>query len=126
MGVFAGKGECTTCHGGPLLTDNGFHNIGVAGDDPGRLEAGATPRALFKTPSLRDVTRTAPYFHDGSAATLEEVIEHYYAGTQVKVDVRGVQGVEGGIAGAIPEQALVSFCQALAARLRASRTAAAG
>ncbi|HEX8439830.1 cytochrome-c peroxidase [Archangium sp.] len=80
MRVFAGKGECTTCHGGPLLTDNGFHNIGVAGEDPGRLEAGAAPRATFKTPSLRDVARTAPYFHDGSAATLEEVIEHYARG----------------------------------------------
>jgi cytochrome c peroxidase len=78
--VFTGKGECTTCHDGPLLTDNGFHNIGVAGDDPGRREAGASPRATFKTPSLRDVSRTAPYFHDGSAATLEEVIEHYARG----------------------------------------------
>jgi len=50
----------------------------------------------------------------------------YYAGTQVKVDVRGGQGVEGGIVGAIPEQALVSFCQALVSRLRTSRTAVAG
>ncbi len=80
LGVFTGKGECTTCHGGPLLTDNGFHNIGVAGDDPGRFEAEPTPRATFKTPSLRDVARTAPYFHDGSAATLEDVIEHYARG----------------------------------------------
>jgi cytochrome c peroxidase len=80
MRVFTGKGECTTCHGGPLLTDNGFHNIGVAGEDPGRAEAGPTPRATFKTPSLRDVARTAPYFHNGSAATLEEVIEHYARG----------------------------------------------
>jgi cytochrome c peroxidase len=78
--VFSGKGECTTCHGGPLLTDNMFHNVGVAGDDPGRPEAGAAPRATFKTPSLRDVARTAPYFHDGSAATLEAVIEHYARG----------------------------------------------
>jgi thiol-disulfide isomerase/thioredoxin len=50
----------------------------------------------------------------------------YYAGTQVKVDLRGAQCVDGGIVGAIPEQALVSFCQTLVARLRASRTAAAG
>jgi cytochrome c peroxidase len=78
--VFEGKGECTTCHGGPLLTDNGFHNIGVAGTDPGRTEPGPTPRATFKTPSLRDVARTAPYFHNGSAATLEDVIEHYARG----------------------------------------------
>ena len=50
----------------------------------------------------------------------------YSAGAQVKVDVRGGQGVEGGIVGAIPEQALVSFCQTLSVRLRTSRTAAAG
>jgi cytochrome c peroxidase len=78
--VFSGKGECTTCHGGLLLTDNLFHNVGVAGDDPGRPEAGAAPRATFKTPSLRDIARTAPYFHDGSVATLEAVIEHYANG----------------------------------------------
>ncbi len=78
--VFAGKGECTTCHAGPLLTDNGFHNIGVVGDDPGRPELFPSPRATFKTPSLRDVARTGPYFHDGSAATLEDVIEHYAKG----------------------------------------------
>ncbi len=78
--IFTGKGECTTCHGGPLLTDNGFHNIGVAGEDPGRFESTPSPRATFKTPSLRDVARTAPYFHDGSAATLEDVIEHYARG----------------------------------------------
>jgi cytochrome c peroxidase len=80
--LFAGKGECTTCHLGPLLTDNGFHNVGVAGDDPGRPEplGDRGVRATFKTPSLRDVARTAPYFHNGSAATLEDVIAHYVRG----------------------------------------------
>ena len=47
----------------------------------------------------------------------------YAAGTQVKVDLRGAQGVDGGIVGAIPEQALVSLCQTLVARLSALRPA---
>jgi len=50
----------------------------------------------------------------------------YYGGAQVRVDLRGAQCVDGGLMGAIPEQALVSLCQTLVARLRASRTAAAG
>ncbi|HLL54188.1 MAG TPA: cytochrome-c peroxidase, partial [Myxococcaceae bacterium] len=41
-------------------------------------------RGSFKTPSLRDVGRTAPYFHDGSARTLEEVVEHYARGGDPK------------------------------------------
>jgi thioredoxin-like negative regulator of GroEL len=50
----------------------------------------------------------------------------YYAGTQVRVDLRGAHAVEGGLVGAIPEQALVTFCRTLHSRLSASRTAAAG
>lgn len=111
MGVFTGKGECTTCHGGPLLTDNGFHHIGVAGDDPGRLEAGATPRATFKTPSLRDVARTAPYFHDGSAATLEEVIEHYARGGDPAA--KGARDIHPLDLSASEKRALAAFLRAL-------------
>ncbi|HZI16364.1 MAG TPA: cytochrome c peroxidase [Myxococcus sp.] len=109
MRLFAGKGECTTCHQGPLLTDNGFHNVGVAGDDPGRPEPGRG--ATFKTPSLRDVARTAPYFHDGSAATLEDVIDHYARG--------GAEGAPGARdihpLALTPEEkrALVAFLRAL-------------
>ncbi|HEU0123165.1 MAG TPA: cytochrome c peroxidase [Bryobacteraceae bacterium] len=72
--LFRGKAGCIGCHLGPNLTDEDLHDTGAGrSNDPGR--AGA-----FKTPSLRQVAEAAPYFHDGSAATLEEVIDHYNSG----------------------------------------------
>jgi cytochrome c peroxidase len=80
----ADKGNCMACHSGPNFTDNGFHNIGVAqqNDDAGRFAVRKLPsmKAAFKTPTLRDIALTAPYFHDGSAATLRQVVEHYNRG----------------------------------------------
>lgn len=88
------KGNCDVCHSGANFTDNGFHNIGLAsfGDKnpdlgryserPLRLMKGA-----FKTPTLRDISYSAPYFHDGSAATLEDVVEHYAKGGVVKTNL---------------------------------------
>ena len=65
-------------HSGHTLSDGSFHDIGTAkGSDIGRerLFPNSTPlRYAFKTPTLRDVARRAPYMHDGSIATLEEVI----------------------------------------------------
>jgi cytochrome c peroxidase len=80
--LFVGKAECIKCHDGPQLSDNGFHNIGVASADIGRYQVVqvALMRGAFKTPGLRDVALTAPYFHDGSAATLAAVVEHYVKG----------------------------------------------
>jgi cytochrome c peroxidase len=87
--LFAGKAGCFVCHTGPNFTDNGFHNISSAvlqedgsRDDEGRsivtgLEA---DRGKFQTPSLRHASRTTPYFHDGSRATLLDVIKHFDAG----------------------------------------------
>jgi cytochrome c peroxidase len=85
--IFRGKGNCTACHVGPNFSDEKLHNTGVAFRDgqwldPGRL--GVTgqeeDRGAFKTPTLREVARTAPYMHDGSLATLEEVIDFYDGG----------------------------------------------
>jgi len=88
------KGNCEVCHSAPNFTDNGFHNIGLASfgeanpdlgrysERPLRLMKGA-----FKTPTIRDITLTAPYFHDGSAETLEEVVEHYVRGGIVKTNL---------------------------------------
>ncbi|HEX8697871.1 MAG TPA: cytochrome c peroxidase [Myxococcaceae bacterium] len=86
--LFNGKAECMTCHNGPDLTDNQFSRVGLVGDDPGRaaIDPVSGPRGGFKTPSLREVSRTAPYFHDGSAATLEEVVEHYVRGGNATVE----------------------------------------
>jgi cytochrome c peroxidase len=82
--IFTGKGRCVRCHYGPQLTDAGFHNIGVGtlATDKGRYEVMplAISKGAFKTPPLRDVELTAPYFHDGSAATLREVVAHYNRG----------------------------------------------
>jgi cytochrome c peroxidase len=80
------RGNCAACHGGSNFTDNGYHNIGLktvdGKADEGRfkIRALASMKGAFKTPTLRDVAQTAPYFHDGSAATLMDVVEHYDRG----------------------------------------------
>ena len=82
--LFYGSAACGRCHSGPLLSDEGFHNTGVSwgSDDLGRAGVTGNPedRGRFKTPSLRNVALTAPYMHDGSIATLEEVIDFYAGG----------------------------------------------
>jgi len=88
------KGNCAACHQAPNFTDNGFHNIGLASHgkenpDMGRytIRPVKTMKGAFKTPTLRDIELTAPYFHDGSAKTLTEVVEHYAKGGDVKTDL---------------------------------------
>ncbi len=87
LGLFRGKANCTACHLGPTFTDEQFHNTGVAWRDGELLDVGRfkvtrkqEDRGKFKTPSLREIFRTAPYMHDGSFATLTEVIELYNEG----------------------------------------------
>jgi cytochrome c peroxidase len=87
MSIFQGKGGCIACHAGPTLTDERFHNTGVAWRGGTLLDAGRynvtrreQDRGAFKTPTLREIRRTAPYMHDGSIRTLEDVIEHYDRG----------------------------------------------
>ncbi len=84
--LFISKAQCVKCHDGPHLTDASFHNIGVNDDDPGRFKIVpvAVLKGAFKTSGLRDVDLTAPYFHDGSAHTLMEVVEHYDRGGDKK------------------------------------------
>ncbi len=85
--VFRGEGNCAFCHTGPTFSDGEFHNTGIAWRDGEWLDDGralvterAEDRGKFKTPTLREVARTAPYTHDGSLATLEDVIEFYNDG----------------------------------------------
>ncbi len=80
--LFVGKAECTLCHRGPNFEDDQFHALGVSGDDPGRFKVTGeeADRYAFKTPTLRNVELTAPYMHDGSLATLRDVIDFYNAG----------------------------------------------
>ncbi len=81
--LFGGKAHCGDCHAGPSFTDEDFHALGVAGDD-GRFEVtkAAKDRNAYKTPTLREIARTAPYMHDGSIATLAEVVEYYDRGAE--------------------------------------------
>lgn len=87
--VFFFSGQCATCHAGFNFSDGRFHNLGVGwnaasqsfADDGRALVTGdARDRGKFKTPGLRDVSKRAPYMHDGSLATLREVVEFYSRG----------------------------------------------
>jgi cytochrome c peroxidase len=81
--LFRGKAGCTACHLGPNLTDERFHNTGIGWPgDEGRFAftASQADKGAFKTPSLREAARTPPYMHDGTLATLEEVIDFYDKG----------------------------------------------
>jgi cytochrome c peroxidase len=85
--IFNGKGHCTACHWGPYFSDGRFHNLGVPAKDPknsdkGRYVVTNDPRDMgaFKTPTVRDAARRAPYLHDGSEKTLESLIEFYDRG----------------------------------------------
>jgi len=110
LDILSGKGKCTTCHAGAELTDaslsfaaqkglinedggdQGFHNNGVrpTAEDLGRAGTGpkvsfsqsGSPkdRGAFKTPGLRNVKLTAPYFHNGGKATLADVVDFYNRG----------------------------------------------
>lgn len=81
-----GKAQCAKCHAGFNFTDEGYHNIGVGMDKPtpdlGRYEVTRkeVDKGAFKTPTLRNIAASAPYFHDGSARTLGAVVEHYDRG----------------------------------------------
>jgi cytochrome c peroxidase len=94
--LFFGKADCNQCHLSNSFTDSQFHNLGIGWDpkaktftDWGRWEFskdkveqqfGEADRGAFKTPTLREVTKRAPYMHDGSLATLREVVEFYNRG----------------------------------------------
>ena len=86
MKIFQGKGHCNTCHSGPTFSDQSFHNLGVGMNKPdpdvGRVKVTNDPAdwGRFKTPGLRNVAQTFPYLHDGSEATLTDVVEFYNRG----------------------------------------------
>jgi cytochrome c peroxidase len=87
--VFNEEGRCAKCHEGWRFTDDSFHDIGVMTSDPGRgalLANIPVMRSAFKTPTLRNVDQRAPYLHNGSAQTLEEVIDLYDRGGLARRD----------------------------------------
>jgi len=92
--LFTGKAKCSSCHSAPNFTDDGFHNIGLkswGNKNPDMGRYAQRPLGLmkgaFKTPTLRDIARTAPYFHDGSALDLKKVMDHYSDGGVVKTNL---------------------------------------
>jgi cytochrome c peroxidase len=84
--LYESKARCWRCHNGPNFSDEQFHNTGVSwGKEPldlGRFDVTKkdADRGKFKTPTLRGLTLTAPYMHDGSLKTLEEVVDFYNKG----------------------------------------------
>jgi hypothetical protein len=78
--IFRQKGNCVSCHVGPNLTHERLHNTGIAWGGQGFVADRGAGGGDFKTPTLRDITRTAPYMHDGSIATLAGVIDFYDGG----------------------------------------------
>ena len=118
--LFFGKAKCRQCHAGNSFTDSKFHNLGVGWDpktkqfsDEGRFAVTKDPadRGAFKTPALREVTKHPPYLHDGSVASLRDVVELYDRGGErnpyldVKMEPLGLTDAE--------VDALVAFMQAL-------------
>ena len=85
--LFFDKARCNLCHMGTNFSDEKFHNIGIGWDasdtlDLGRYRVSKNEKDLgaFKTPTLREISKTAPYMHDGRFGTLEEVVGHYNKG----------------------------------------------
>jgi len=86
MKVFFEKAQCDRCHEGSNFTLNAYANLGVGTDKPdpdvGRFAVTKDQRdwGVFKTPTLREIEHTAPYMHDGSLKTLDDVVEFYNKG----------------------------------------------
>ena len=85
--VFFFRANCATCHRMPLLMDHDVHNLGIGIDetepDLGRFNITGNKAhhwGKFRTPTLRDIGRTAPYMHNGQFATLEKVVDFYSDG----------------------------------------------
>jgi cytochrome c peroxidase len=86
MNIFIDKAKCDKCHEGINFTSNSYANLGIGMDKPkpdlGRYTVTKDPKdwGAFKTPTLREIEHTAPYMHDGSLKTLEEVVDLYDKG----------------------------------------------
>jgi cytochrome c peroxidase len=85
--LFRTKAGCVNCHSGPLLSDEGFHNLGLGlygrrYHDMGRHDVTGDPEdaARFRTPSLRHIRKTAPYMHNGLVPDLDKVLLFYKSG----------------------------------------------
>lgn len=89
--LFRTKGKCINCHNGPYFTDLDFHNLGYAVTNKGALDNGRfesskleSDKGKFRTPGLRNIIHTAPYLHNGTIATLSELINLLSSGMPQK------------------------------------------
>jgi len=89
--LFRTKGKCINCHNGPYFTDLDFHNLGYAVTNKGAVDNGRfesskleSDKGKFRTPGLRNISNTAPYMHNGSIATLSELINLLSSGMPQK------------------------------------------
>ncbi len=91
MQLFATKGNCLSCHAGPTSSDNGYDNLNVdyENNDLGRYLVTGMKADIgaFRTPQLRNLKYTAPYMHDGSLETLEDVMDHYNEAPRDNINV---------------------------------------
>ena len=115
MQIFRGRGNCTACHAGPTFSDERFHNTGVAWQNS-RLQDEGRANGTFKTPTLREVARTAPYMHDGSLPTLTEVVDFYSEGGRqnpsLDSDIRPLRLTDQ------EKRALIRFLESLSGNIR--------
>lgn len=120
QGLFFGEARCSSCHNGPRFTDERFHNPGLRASLPenagrGDITLRSGDLGRFKTPTLRELTSTAPYFHDGRFATLEDVVRFYSSGGETGATNRDPAIQELGLS--VAQQAdLVAFLRALSSR----------
>ncbi|MEP1767486.1 MAG: cytochrome c peroxidase [Sulfitobacter sp.] len=95
MDLFYGKARCSTCHSGPFQTDHNFHAIGLPQFGPGKgahtayadtgfgmVSGDAQDMYRFRTPTLRNVTQTGPYGHNGAYSDLEDIVRHHLNAVQ--------------------------------------------
>lgn len=121
--LFRSKAGCIACHVGPNFTDERFHNTGISWmngrwTDPGRaaISKDEADRGAFKTPTLRQAAQAAPYMHDGSLATLADVVEFYDNGGRdnpaLDPEIRPLN------LSASEKRALVAFLESLTGEVR--------
>lgn len=111
--LFVGRAGCVACHGGWRFTDDRLHDIGLPLSDLGTgTQSETANQTTFKTPSLRELRHTAPYMHDGSKSSLEDVVAHYNGGFAKRPSLSRniVQDLK---LTTVERQALIAFLEAL-------------